>query len=47
MLRLIAFVLFNTAIVMVLVRPNSRWTWALVLAGAHVLVQMIMLLLID
>ena len=47
MLRLAVFVLFNAAIVLVLVRPHSRWTWALVLSAMHLVLQAALLLILT
>jgi hypothetical protein len=45
MLRLAVFVLFNALIVLVLVRPHSPWTWALVLSALHLVLQAALLIL--
>ena len=46
MLRLALFTLFNTAILLVLIRPHSPWTWALVLACMHLFLQSALLLIL-
>jgi len=45
-LRSLVFVAFTAAILLVLIRPRSQWTWALVLAAMHLFLQAMLLVLL-